>query len=133
MSHECTTKAICDRMVFLSGSEIPAEARSKIKQYLQNGADPKRVERAFRKQIVKASGVHHRVKANRQTGTETMVADAKDYESDLTAGKYVTICCTHSTLVQISSLAHAKHCASYPDNFCDDCREVVQSRESGGE
>jgi hypothetical protein len=115
-------KAICDRMTYLGGTEVGMDARATIEDYLRAGASPGHVERAFRRKIVKISGVHVHTKANRTTGTETMVVVGSQIEAGDPDAKWAALCITHSTCVTTTTLQAARDCASDPTEFCDECR-----------
>ena len=65
---------------------------------------------------------------NRETGTKTSALDAAEGGFDTDGGRWVVICDTHGTCINVDSLRDALFCRAHPTNFCDDCRELASNK-----
>ncbi len=82
------------------------------------------------------AGLKDQVKS-RVTGTTVSIYDSvaqgletDDPSDDGESSRWTVVCETHSTLVVCSTMSMARYTMSHPESFCDECRELLASRQS---
>jgi hypothetical protein len=74
---------------------------------------------------------YYRETRNRMTGTTIVTGRGDDYRIDLSVdgdGPWFNICADHGAIISHTTLALARYFAPAPDNWCDDCRDLLEGK-----